>query len=61
LRENNMATRVKREKPTDATNLMFVIKLLSQHVSGIIMPTIRRTRPCVTAYGVLHWLYGARS
>jgi len=40
----------------DATNPMFVIKLLSQHVSGIIMPIIRRTRPCTTAYGVLHWL-----
>ena len=38
----------------DATNLMFVIKLLSQHVSGIIMP-IRRTRVCTAAYGVLHW------
>ena len=35
---------------------MFTIKLLSQHVSGIIMPIIRRTRPCITAYGVLHWL-----
>ena len=21
------------------------------------MPIIRRTRPCITAYGVLHWLY----
>ena len=40
----------------DATNLMFIIKLISQHVSGIIMPIIRRTRPCTTAYGVLHWL-----
>ena len=27
-----------------ATNLMFIIKLLSQHVSDIIMPIIRRTR-----------------
>jgi len=39
---------------------MFVIKLLSQHISGIIMPIIRRTRPCTTAYGVLHrlcWLW----
>ena len=27
----------------DATNLMFIIRLLSQHVSGIIMPVIRRT------------------
>ena len=26
----------------DATNLMFIIKLLSQHVSGIIKPIIRR-------------------
>ena len=48
----------------DATNLMFIIKLLSQRVSGIIMPIIRRTRVCTTAYGVLHclwwlWLCGA--
>jgi len=35
--------RVKREKPTDATNPMFIIKLLSQHVSDIIMPIIKRT------------------
>ena len=28
----------------DATNLMLIIKLLSQRVSGIIMPIIRRTR-----------------
>ena len=48
--------RVRREKPTDATNLMFIIKRLSQHVSGIIMPITRRTRLCTTAYGVLHWL-----
>ena len=39
----------------DATNLMFIIKLLSQHVSGIIMPIVRRTRVCTAAYGVLHW------
>ena len=38
----------------DATNLMFIIKLLYQHVSGIIMPIIRRTRVCTAAYGVLH-------
>ena len=37
----------------DATNLMFIIKLLSQHVSGIIMPIIRRTKVCTAAYGVL--------
>jgi len=28
-----------------------------QHVSGIIMPFIRRTRLCAAAYGVLHWLW----
>ena len=41
----------------DATNLMFSIKLLYQHVSAIIMPIIRRTRVCTAAYGVLHWLW----
>jgi len=35
---------------------MFIIKFLSQHVLGIIMPTIRRTRLCTTSCGVLHWL-----
>jgi len=30
-------------------------QLLSQHVSGIIMPIFRRKRPCVTARGVLCW------
>jgi len=40
----------------DATNLMFIIKLLSQHVSDITMPIFRRTRLCTTAYDVLHWL-----
>ena len=34
--------------------MMFIIKLLSQHVSSIIMPIIRRTRLCTIAYGVLH-------
>ena len=32
---------------------LFIIELLSQHVSGIIMPIIRRIRPCPTACGVL--------
>jgi len=40
----------------DATNPMFIMKLLYQHVSGIIMPNNRRTRPFTTAYGVLYWL-----
>jgi len=44
---------VKSENQQDATNLMFVIQLLSQHVSGIIMPIIRRTKPCPTACCVL--------
>jgi hypothetical protein len=38
----------------DTTNLIFIIKLLSQHVSDIIIPIIRRTRVCTAAYGVLH-------
>ena len=50
----------------DATNPMFIIKLLSQHVSGIIMPIIRRSRPCTTACGVCTgcgrlWLCGCAS
>ena len=45
--------KVKRENHQDATNLMFIIKPLSQHVSGIIMPIIRKIRPCPTACGVL--------
>jgi len=45
---------------------MFIVKCLSQHVSGTIMPIIRRIRACTTTYGVLHWLCwlwlcGARS
>ena len=38
----------------DATNVIFIITLLSQHVSGIILPIIRRTRVFTVAYGVLH-------
>jgi len=53
--------KVKRENQQDATNLMFIIKLLSQHVSGIIMPIIRRTRPCPTACGVLPGSLGCGS
>ena len=30
-------------------------QLLSQHVSGIIMPFFRRTKERVTAFGVLLW------
>ena len=45
--------KVKRENQQDATNSMFIIKLLSQHVSGIVMPIIMRIRPCPTACGVL--------
>jgi len=45
--------KVKRENQQDATNSMAIIKLLSQHVSGIIMSIIRRIRPCPNACGVL--------
>ena len=51
-----MNIRWRERNQQDATNLMFIIKLLSQHVSGIIMPIIRLTRVCSAAYGVLHWL-----
>ena len=45
--------KVKRQNQQGATTSMFIITLLSQHVSGIIMSIIRRTRPCINAYGVL--------
>ena len=45
---------VEERNQQDATNLVFIIKLLSEHVSGIIMPISRRTTLCITAYGVLH-------
>ena len=51
----NVGWREKNQQ--DATNPMFIIKLLSQHVSGIIMPIMRRIRVCTAAYGVLHWLW----
>ena len=47
----------RERKQQDATNLIFIIKHLSQHVSGIIMPIIRRTRVCTAEYGVLHWMW----
>jgi len=48
-------TGLERERnQQDASNLVFIIKFLSQHVSGIIMTIFRRTRLCITAYGVLH-------
>jgi len=44
----------------EKTNKMQLIRcllsnFLSHHVSGIIMPIIRRIRPCPTACGVLPW------
>ena len=48
--------KTRRKSEIKKTNLMFIIKL-SQHVSGIIMPIIRRTIVCTAAYGVLHWLW----
>jgi len=53
-------SKVKRENQQDATNSMFIIKLLSQHVSGIIMSIVRRIRPCPTACGVLPVRRGKR-
>ena len=50
-----------RENEQDATNLIFMFQLLSKHVSGIIMPIIRRTIPCMTAYGVPHWWWWVAS
>ena len=50
--------KLKRNNQQDATNSIFIIKLLSQHVSDIIMPIIRRIRPCTTACGVLHGCVG---
>ena len=49
--------RVKREKPTRCNESDVYYQTLSQHVSGIIMPIIRRTRVCTAAYDVLHWLW----
>jgi len=56
LRKKNIAWWRERNQQ-DATNLMFIIKLLSRHISGIIMPIIRGTRMCTAANGVLHWLW----
>ena len=55
----------RERKQQDATNLMFIVKRLSQHL-GIFrhLPIFRWTRLCTAAYGVLHrlcwlWLCGA--
>ena len=57
LHHDAKTSRWKREKnQQDATNLIFIIQLPSEHVSGIIMLSISRRRPCTTACGVLHWL-----
>ena len=45
--------KLKRGNEKDATNSMYIIKLLSEYVSGFIMPIIRRKRPCTTACGIL--------
>jgi hypothetical protein len=37
----------------DAINPIFIIKLLSQQVSGIIMPIISGSRLCISVYGFL--------
>jgi len=42
------------ENQQDAT-VRCLLSIFSQYVSGIIMPIFTRTRPCVTARGVLCW------
>ena len=62
LHDDAKTWRWKREKnQQNTTNLIFIMQLPSQHVSGIIMPIIMRTRPCTTVYGVLYCLCGAGS
>jgi len=46
---------VKREKTNKMQQSDVYYQLLSQHVSGIIMPIFRRTKACVTACGVPRW------
>ena len=49
-------SKVWRERKTNKMQQSDVYyQFLSQHVLGIIMSIFRRTRPCVTAYGVLRW------
>ena len=55
LRNKRLQQRVKREKTNKTQQSDVYHHLLSQHVSGIIMPILRRTKTCVTAYGVLRW------
>ena len=52
----NSLTAEDRETNKMQTNLTFIIKLLSQHVSDIIIPIISWTSVCTAACGVLHWL-----
>jgi hypothetical protein len=46
---------IRRKEKTNKLQLIrcLLSNFLSQHVSGIIMPIIRRIRPCPTACGVL--------
>ena len=48
----NVGRRKRNQK--DAANLVFIIKLIYQHVSGNIKPIFSRTRLRITANGVLH-------
>ena len=54
--EQHIIVSWRKRNQQDATNVVFIIKLLPQHVSGIIMPIFRGTILYITAYGVLHWL-----
>jgi hypothetical protein len=46
-----------RKEPTRCRNVEVLLVLITQHVSDIIMPIIRRTTQSrQSAYGVQHWL-----
>ena len=49
---------VKREETNKMQQLDVCYQLLSQHVSGIIMPIFRRIKTVCYCYGVLRW-FGA--
>ena len=51
----------RKRNQQDATNLVFIIKLLSQHVSGFIMSIFRRTRLCYCSNSNLHIAHTACS
>ena len=61
LKQGREREREREREQQDAAVLMFSITRLSQHVSGIISPIVRRTRLCTAAYGVQHCSCGAET